>query len=98
MSADVAMLAYFVRYPFVIFGGIGFHASFLFASWSSVSFTLMELFGMSISIMSPFFNRPMGPATAASGLMWPMHAPRVPPENRPSVMSATDSPSPAPMM
>ena len=31
----------------------------------------------------------MGPPEAASGETWPMQAPRVAPENRPSVMSAT---------
>jgi hypothetical protein len=30
--------------------------------------------------------------------MWPMQKPWLPPEKRPSVRSATQSPSPAPMM
>ena len=64
----------------------------------SDSLTLIVFLGMSISTMSPFFTRPIGPPTAASGLTWPMQAPRVPPEKRPSVIRATDSPSPAPMM
>ena len=34
-------------------------------------------------------TRPMGPPEAASGLTWPMAAPRDAPEKRPSVMSAT---------
>ena len=33
-----------------------------------------------------------GPPSAASGAIWPMHMPRVAPEKRPSVMSATFSP------
>ena len=49
-------------------------------------------------MMSPFFSRPIGPPSAASGETWPMHAPRVPPLNRPSVISATLSPRPRPMM
>ena len=40
----------------------------------------------------------MGPPAAASGLTCPMHAPRVAPLKRPSVMSATESPSPRPTM
>jgi hypothetical protein len=50
----------------------------------------------SMVIMSPSFNRPMVPPVAASGLMWPTQKPRVPPENRPSVISATFSPMPCP--
>ncbi len=45
----------------------------------------------SIATMSPSFRRPIGPPTAASGPTWPMQRPRVPPEKRPSVMSATFS-------
>ena len=32
----------------------------------------------------------MGPPAAASGLTWPMAAPRVAPEKRPSVIRATE--------
>ena len=39
---------------------------------------------------------PIGPPTAASGPTWPMQKPRVAPEKRPSVMSATLSPMPWP--
>ena len=38
--------------------------------------------------MSPSLSRPIGPPTAASGLTWPMQAPAVPPEKRPSVIRA----------
>ena len=41
---------------------------------------------------------PMTPPAAASGQTCPIAAPRVAPENLPSVMSATVSPSPAPTM
>ena len=44
---------------------------------------------MSISMVSPSLTRPMGPPEAASGLTWPMAAPRDAPEKRPSVMRAT---------
>src|SRR2546430_10550900 len=46
---------------------------------------------------SPSCTRAIGPPTAASGDTWPTTRPYVPPENRPSVMSPTASPSPAPM-
>ena len=38
----------------------------------------------------------IGPPRDASGAMWPTQKPRVAPENRPSVISATVSPRPAP--
>ena len=41
---------------------------------------------------------PIGPPASPSGPMWPMHAPRVPPENRPSVIKTTLSPNPMPMI
>ena len=41
---------------------------------------------------------PMGPPAAASGVTWPMEAPRLAPENLPSVMSATSLSSPMPAM
>ena len=48
--------------------------------------------------MSPSRTAAIGPPRAASGATWPTMNPRVAPENRPSVTSATDSPSPAPTM
>ena len=44
--------------------------------------------------MSPSSISAIGPPTAASGETCPIISPRVPPENRPSVSSATDSPRP----
>ena len=44
---------------------------------------------MSMAMASPSCTRPMGPPEAASGLTWPMDAPRLAPENRPSVIRAT---------
>ena len=40
----------------------------------------------------------MGPPSTASGATWPMQKPWVPPEKRPSVMSAASPPRPAPFM
>ena len=46
----------------------------------------------SISISSPSATNAIGPPSAASGATWPIIRPCVPPENRPSVSSATCSP------
>ena len=51
---------------------------------------------MSNSIMSPFCTIASGPPCAASGVTWPAIRPWVAPEKRPSVISATSSPSPSP--
>ena len=45
--------------------------------------------------MSPFSTKAIGPPAAASGDTWPMHAPRVAPLNRPSVIRQTLSPKSA---
>ena len=50
----------------------------------------------SIVITSPSRSAASGPPRAASGATWPTISPRVAPEKRPSVTSATDSPSPTP--
>src|SRR5690606_2356598 len=49
-------------------------------------------------ILSPFSTRAIGPPSVASGAMCPTHSPVVPPENRPSVISMTSLPSPAPLI
>ena len=49
-----------------------------------------------MTMMSPSRTAAIGPPRAASGATWPTMKPRVAPEKRPSVISATDSPSPAP--
>ena len=51
-------------------------------------------FGMSILIRSPFSTSPIVPPSAASGETWPIDSPDVPPEKRPSVISAQAAPSP----
>ena len=46
--------------------------------------------------MSPSLSSAIGPPTAASGPTWPTQKPRVAPEKRPSVISATLPPMPWP--
>ena len=62
------------------------------ASWLSESCTLMVRRGMSISMVSPSRTSPIAPPAAASGEMWPIDSPEVPPEKRPSVMRAHSLP------
>ena len=50
----------------------------------------------SIVISSPSRSAPIGPPRTASGATWPAMKPCVAPEKRPSVISATCSPSPSP--
>ena len=67
------------------------------ASYSVSSIkTLIVFLTASISIMSPFLTIPIGPPLAASGVMCPTSKPWLPPEKRPSVMSATSLISPRP--
>src|SRR5699024_8462379 len=51
----------------------------------------------SMMMRSPSSMRPMSPPSAASGEMWPSDTPLVPPEKRPSVISAQVFPSPRPL-
>ncbi len=51
---------------------------------------------MSIEMTSPSRTSAIGPPAAASGETWPMAAPRVAPEKRPSVMSAVSASRPMP--
>ena len=51
---------------------------------------------MSITIVSPSATSAITPPAAASGAMWQIDSPEVPPENRPSVISAQARPSPFP--
>ncbi len=48
----------------------------------------IERRGMSISISSPVRTTAISPPEAASGETWPIESPEVPPEKRPSVISA----------
>ena len=56
----------------------------------------MRRLSTSIVIVSPSWTAAIGPPWTASGAMWPTMKPRVAPEKRPSVISATESPSPSP--
>ena len=56
----------------------------------------MRRLSTSIVIVSPSATAAIGPPWTASGAMWPAMKPWVAPEKRPSVRSATDSPSPSP--
>ena len=58
----------------------------------------MVLFSALILMVSPVFNNPIVPPSCASGVMCPTTKPWVPPENRPSVIKATDFPKPAPII
>ena len=62
------------------------------ASSASLTFTLIVRPGISISIISPSFTKPIAPPAAASGETWPIERPEVPPLKRPSVISAHSLP------
>ena len=68
------------------------------ASSSASTSRSRERAARSTRIRSPSRRNATGPASTASGAMWPMHRPVVPPENRPSVSSRTSLPSPAPLI
>ena len=53
---------------------------------------------ISIAIISPSSTNAIGPPTAASGETCPIQAPLEAPEKRPSVIRATEEPSPIPAM
>src|SRR5206468_4128197 len=80
-------------------GGRGFGRLRLFRRFlisAAESSTSSRRFLMSTTIVSPFRSAAIGPPSAASGAMWPIMKPWVAPEKRPSVISATVSPRPAP--
>ena len=52
----------------------------------------------SMTIRSPSATNAIGPPSTASGATWPTQNPWVPPENRPSVISAASPPRPTPFM
>src|SRR3989339_843107 len=96
LSADVTHLAYLASMPCVIFGLGGVHFALRFASNSFAIFISNFRLGMSRTISSPSSTIARGPPTIASGDTCPIQGPWVPPEKRPSVTSATDSPKPIP--
>ncbi len=64
------------------------------ASVASSTRSSMERFGMSMRMRSPSSTSAMVPPDAASGEAWPIDRPDVPPEKRPSVISAQVLPRP----
>ena len=66
------------------------------AAYAALDGDLGARLSASMAMRSPSCTAPIGPPAAASGATCPMHKPRVPPENRPSVTRATLSPNPAP--
>jgi hypothetical protein len=58
---------------------------------------LISRFSASMVMGSPFFTMARGRPSWASGVMWPTTKPWLPPEKRPSVMSATSLPRPLPI-
>ncbi len=58
----------------------------------------MRRLSTSIVIVSPVRSAAIGPPWTASGAMWPAMKPWLAPEKRPSVISATLSPRPSPMI
>ena len=85
LLADVTDLLYRSRMPlFTLCSGMLHTFRRLASSFSSTErSTLLD--GISTWIVSPFSTSPIGPPTAASGETCPMHGPRVPPLNLPSV-------------
>ena len=95
-AADWTTLAYLPSTPRVYFGGSGSQPT-LRSSRSGISTSRVRL-RTSRVIGSPSRTNAIGPASTASGAMWPTQSPVVPPENRPSVTSSTSLPSPAPLI
>mmetsp|Transcript_37762 Transcript_37762/g.88853 ORF Transcript_37762/g.88853 Transcript_37762/m.88853 type:complete len:335 (+) Transcript_37762:311-1315(+) len=83
--------------PRVYLYGGATHAAFRRAISASGMSTSMASVVASMVMMSPSCTIAIGPPTCASGATCPTQKPWLPPEKRPSVMSATSWPSPAPM-
>src|SRR5437773_653405 len=73
-------------------GGLGF----LFANCAFSTIRLRLAEEASMRMRSPLRTSASSPPQAASGETWPIIMPRVAPEKRPSVRSATFSPMPCP--
>ena len=67
-------------------------------SSSAATCSVNSRFVASMVMESPSCTSASGPPSAASGVMWPTTKPWLPPEKRPSVISATLSPRPLPMI
>ena len=91
LSAELTILAY----AFKLLGTLRSRVTGAIgraANSSSLSFTLILRFGISISIISPSTIFPILPPAAASGEICPMLNPEVPPLKRPSVIRAHSFP------
>ena len=96
VAPEVTIWAYLAKYPSVTFGSLGCQAAFRAARVSSGTSSSSVSSGILILMVSPSYTNAIGPPTAASGETWPMDAPRLAPEKRPSVISATVEPKPIP--
>src|SRR5919112_2113009 len=94
--ADDTSAAYLAITPPRYCGGGACHDARRSASTHSGTSRSRRRAVTSIEISSPSSTRPIGPPSAASGATCPIISPWVPPEKRPSVSSATDSPRPSP--
>src|SRR5262245_43180179 len=94
--AELTNRAYLYMTPDSYRTGGGVHAASRAAIVSAGRSTLIDRAPASSEMTSPSRMAAMGPPEAASGATCPTMRPRVAPENRPSVTSATESPSPMP--
>src|SRR5947209_2697623 len=93
-DAERTVLAYLANTPRET-RGLGFsHPARRLSNSAAVHWTETVLLPASMVIWSPFFKNAIGPPFQASGVICPTTRPCVPPENRPSVMRPTFSPSP----
>ena len=95
-SAPPTSFAYFASAPVVYRGAGAVHSSRRASSVASSTSSSSERASASIRIRSPSSTNAIGPPMNASGAMCPTLYPFVAPENRPSVISATSLPRPAP--
>ena len=95
-DADDTERAYFAITPFSYFGGGDCQSAMRRSISSCGRSSSRRRLSMSNSIVSPSRTAAIGPPCGASGATCPAIRPRVAPEKRPSVSSATLSPRPSP--
>src|SRR5699024_11024641 len=98
VEADFTSCTYLPSTPLVNFGGSGSQPTLRAASSESSTSRSSAPVLTSSRIRSPSRTKAIGPPSTASGAMWPTHSPVVPPEKRPSVISSTSLPRPAPLI
>ncbi len=76
MEALVTNFEYLANQPRLIFGSKTGNFARRSAKTSSETCKLIVRFGRSISIISPFSTKAIGPPSAASGEIWPIEIPR----------------------